>query len=137
MPHCTTPEMTSVQATFQGACISCDHFGPLPPSAGYTYILAITDVFSRYLILVAQKKIHSHETASAIAQHYVKFFGLPVRIHSDNGKCFASAVWQNLWQELGVVSSNSTPYHAKGNSLIEVLNKSIKNALIICTNSYP
>ena len=132
-----TPEMTSLQAAFQGACVSCDHFGPLPPSSGYTYILAITDVFSRYLILVPQKHIDANETATTIVQHYVEFFGLLLRVHSDNGKCFISSVWQNLWDQLGVAVTKSTPYHPKGNSLIEVFNKSIKHALVICTNTYP
>ncbi len=72
--YSTMPEMTSLQATFQGATLACDHFGPLPPSAGYTHILAITDVFSRYVILVAQKCIDSNSTASAILHHVVKFF---------------------------------------------------------------
>ena len=75
--------------------------------------------------------------ATTIVQHYVKFFGLPLRVHSDNGKCFISSVWQNLWDQLGVAVTKSTPYHPKGNSLIEVFNKSIKHALVICTNTYP
>ncbi len=135
--YSTKPPLTSNQASFQGACISVDHFGPLPISKGYSYILAITDIFSKYLILVPQKSTDAHETSTAILQNYVKFFGVPVRIHSDNGKCFVSNVWKNLWNQLQVSISRSTPYHPLGNSLVENFNKSIKDALIICTKSYP
>ena len=135
--YSTKPPLTSNQASFQGACVSVDHFGPLPISKGYSYILAITDIFSKYLILVPQKSTDAHETSIAILQNYVKFFGVPVRIHSDNGKCFVSNIWKNLWNQLQVSMSRSTPYHPLGNSLVENFNKSIKDALIICTNSYP
>ena len=129
--------MTSNVAVFPGSCICLDHFGPLPMTNGFTHVLAITDVFSKYVILVPQKKIDSNETASAVFHHYVTTFGIPIRLHSDNGPCFASAVWKNLWNSLGTSVTFSTPYFPKSNGQIENFNKTLKNALIICAASNP
>jgi hypothetical protein len=132
----TTPHMTSNIATFPGACVTVDHFGPLPTANGYSYVLAITDVFSKYVILVAQKKIDTEETARAIFQHYVTTWGTPLRINCDNGPAFASEVWQRLWSMLGTSVTYATPYHPKANSQVERFNSTLKNALIICSKSY-
>ena len=117
----TKPGMRHLEATFPGSLICVDHMGPLKTSKGYVYILSIIDVFSKYMILVPQKTITATATAKALIDNYIAYFGIPIRLHSDNGSSFVSQVWNALATELCFDHTHSCPYYPKGNSVVESL----------------
>ena len=45
-----------------GHVISADHVGPFPPSNEYKYILTITDITSKHMMLYLQKETTASET---------------------------------------------------------------------------
>jgi len=54
---------------------------------------------------------------------------VPVKITSDRGAQFTSAVWQNLASYLGMVIRRTTAYHPQANGIVERLHRTLKTAL--------
>ena len=55
--------------------------------------------------------------------------GLPNRVHSHRGSQFTSDMMKEVYRLLDVKQSTTTPYHAMGNGVMEIFNKTIKNLL--------
>jgi transposase InsO family protein len=65
--------------------INLDHMGPFPTDEfGNTHVLAIIDVFTRWIELYSVKSTQAEETADCLLQHIGRF-GSPLQILSDNG----------------------------------------------------
>eukprot|EP00118_Oscarella_pearsei_P007903 m.39733 g.39733 ORF g.39733 m.39733 type:complete len:125 (+) comp32800_c0_seq1:387-761(+) len=56
-------------------------------------------------------------------------FGVPARIHSDQGPCFTSQRFQEFCDRFGMQHFKSAPYHPQGNGKVERLNRSLGDAL--------
>ncbi|XP_023190648.1 uncharacterized protein LOC111608786 [Xiphophorus maculatus] len=100
-----------------------------PDSKGVANVLVVTDHFTRY----AQAYISKDQKASTVAKILVeKFFvhyGLPARIHSDQGRDFESRLIKELLQMLGIKKSRTTPYHPQGDPQPERFNRTLLSML--------
>lgn len=83
--------------------ISMDFIEGLPSSGGFTCILVVVDLFSKYAHFVSIK--HPF-TASSVAQYFLsnvyKFHGLPQAIISDRDRIFTTTFWRELFWLAGV-----------------------------------
>lgn len=61
--------------------------------------------------------------------HFVVHYGLPKRIHTDQGRNFESALIREMCAVLGLKKSHTTPYHAMGNGMTEKFNQTLINML--------
>ena len=64
--------------------LAIDHTGPYPMVQGYRYILAITCITSKHLVLIPQKTKTAIETACMLLA-YFRYYGFPLNIFCDNG----------------------------------------------------
>jgi transposase InsO family protein len=55
------------------------------------------------------------KTAEAFFNHFIVHYGIPKRIHSDQGTNFESKVIKELCQLTGMKKSRTTSYHPMGN----------------------
>ena len=70
-------------------------------SRGNRYALVIMDYFSK-LVKVYPMKDQKAETVADCLLLWVYDYGVPERLHSDQGRQFESAVFQELCRRLGI-----------------------------------
>ena len=107
----------TAQQTFDVICL--DIVGPVTPVNNYRYILGVIDVFSRYVKYIPLKSINAKTIVKKIFINWISYFGIPKRIHSDNGTQFHSELMKEFCTTLGIKRSFSSPYYHKGNGVIE------------------
>ena len=83
----TKPPMGTIRATAPLELVAMD-FTVLEPSNGYENVLVLTDVFSKFSWAIPTKDQTALTVAKMLVKHLIVPFGAPLRIHSDNGKCF-------------------------------------------------
>ena len=92
---------------------------------GYQYVLVITDHFTRYALAIPTKNTTARTTAEIFFNHFIVHYGIPKRIHSDQGANFESKLMAELCKITGMEKSRTTPYHPMGNGLCERFNRTL------------
>lgn len=96
---------------------------------GYNNVLVITDHYTKYAIAVPTKNSTAKTTADAFFNNFVVHYGLPTRIHTDQGPNFESQLLKELCVITGIAKSHTTPYHPMGNGLCERFNRTLLSML--------
>lgn len=68
-------------------------------------------------------------TAEALFNHFIVHYGIPGKIHSDQGANFESKVIKELCAITGMSKSRTKSYHAMGNCMCERFNHTLLNML--------
>ena len=100
-----------------------------PDQSNKKSILVVTDHFTRYAQAFPTKDQTATTVAKVLWEQYFKHYGLPQRLHSDQGPEFESRVIKQLTAMLGVQKSHTTPYHPQGNPQPERFNRTLLNML--------
>ena len=110
--------------------MAIDLFGPLPQTRpGDNVVLDMTDHFTCWCDAIPLPDGRAATVTRALDERVFAYFGIPVRINSDQGKQFQSELFQtccNLW---GCEKTETTPYRPQGNSVVERLNRMLGNSL--------
>ena len=92
-------------------------------------ILIITDHFTKY----AQAYVTPNQTAPVVAHtfwgNFLVHYGWPVKILTDQGKCFKSALVKELCSIAQVQKIRTMPYHNETNGACEHFNSTLINIL--------
>ena len=70
--------------------------------------------------------------AEILVEHFFSRFGVPVELHSDQGREFESRVFQECCKLLGVRKTRTTPLRPQSDGLVERLNQTLVQELATC-----
>ena len=108
----------------------CIDFMKVDPSKdGKENVLVMTDAFSKFSVAVVMPNQQAKTVAKALVDKWFYVYGIPTRIHSDQGKSFDNKIIKQLCKIYGVKQSTTTPYNPCGNSPYERLNCTLQNLL--------
>ena len=80
--------------------VEVDVVGPLPPSEGHTHLLTIVDRTSRWFEALPLTEANAEQCCRQFIRGWVRNFGIPALIDSDNGNTFTAQLWQDVQQQL-------------------------------------
>ena len=101
-----------------------------PTPEGHRYILVIADYFSKWTEAFPMKNKCADTVANLLVDHIILRFGMPLVIHSDQGREFENNLMKSLCTLLGCTA----PYHPESDGMIERFNRTCLMMLSMFVN---
>jgi len=81
-----------------------------PASDGRENLLLITDIFTKFTQAIPTKDQKAKTFAAVLVNNWFVQFGVPRRIHSDQGRNFEGTVIRELCRLYNIKKTKTTPY---------------------------
>lgn len=121
--------LTSIRTSRPLELVCMDFLSLETSTGGHQYVLVITDHFTKYACAFPTRNQEAKTVAKILVDNFIVHYGLPERIHSDQGGCFEGKVVKQLCSVLGISKSRTTPYHPEGDGLTERMNRTLISML--------
>ena len=127
--HTTAPLGTFPLPDARFQHIHLDLVGPLPPSAGFRYLVTFVDRFSRWPIAVPIADLQASTVVQAFIDQWIANFGVPATLTTDRGAQFESRLFSEFCRRFGIRRLRTTAYHPAANGMVERFHRQLKSAL--------
>ena len=98
-------------------------------SDGTENLLVATDVFSKFAQAYPTPDQKASTVMKVLTERWFYIYGVPKRIHTDQGRNFEGELLQHLCQLYGVEKSRTSPYHPEDNGQCERFNRTLHDLL--------
>ena len=86
----------------------------------YRFILVIADYFSKWMEAFPIKNKCADTVADVLVENIILRFGMPLVIHSGQGREFDNGLMKSLCTLLGCTKTRTAPYHPESDGMIEL-----------------
>ena len=118
--------MQVVRSGYPMERIAMDILGELPVTEnGNKYILVISDYFTKWTESFAMPNMEARTCAKILVQEVVSRFGVPTKIHSDQGRQFESNLFAEMCDLLQIEKTRTTAYHPQSDGMVERFNRTL------------
>ena len=101
---------------------------------GFRYILVIADYFSKWTEAFPMKNKCADTVADILVDNIILRFGMPLVIHSDQGREFENGLMKSLCTLLRCTKTRTAPYHPESDGMIEHFNRTCLMMLSMFVN---
>ena len=105
-----------------------------PTPDGCCYILVIADYFSKWTKAFPIKDKCADTVADVLVDKIILRFGMPLVIHSDQGREFENGLMKSLCNLLGCVKTRTALYHPESDGMVERFNQTCLMMLSMFVN---
>lgn len=114
---CVRAPLESILTSRPLQLICIDFWSAEDSSNKSVYVLVVT--FTRLAQAFVCRDQSAKQVARVLWDRYFCVYGLPERIHSDQGPCFESKLVRELLRVSGAKKSHTTSYHPMGNGSVD------------------
>ena len=123
-------KMGHVKAGFPMERVALDIMGPLPRSdRGNRYLLVLSDYFTKWVEAYSIPNQEATTIARKVVEEFICRFGVPLAIHTDQGRQFESALFREMCHLLDIDKTRTTAFHPQSGGLVERMNRTLENML--------
>lgn len=127
LPERAAP-LVNIQVTRPLELVCMDFLSLEPDRSNTKDILVITDFFTKYAVAIPTPNQKARTVAKSLWEHFIVHYGVPEKLHSDQGPDFESKTIKELCDIVGVKKVRTTPYHPRGNP-VERFNRTLLGML--------
>ena len=98
-------------------------------SKGNKYLLVVADYFTKWPEAFPLPNQEAGTVTEALVNEVVCRFGVPLELHSDQGRNFESAVFSEMRNLLGIRKTRTTPLHPQSDEMVERMNRTLEAQL--------
>lgn len=110
--------------------LQADILGPFPRSKkGNRYLLVVTDCFTKWVEAIPLSNMRAATVAEALVNEVISRHGVPLELHTDQGRNFDSRLLKALSSLLGIHKTRTTPLHPQSDGQVERQHRTILNYL--------
>lgn len=122
--------MQPLQVGYPMERIATDILGEFPVTdKGNRYILVVSDYFTKWTEAFPMPNMEAQTVARLIVEEVICRFGVPVLIHSDQGRQYESLLFREVCHHLQIRKTRTTPYHPQSDGMVERFNKTLATML--------
>ncbi len=88
-------------------------------------MMVITDYYTKYTMVFALPDHKAARCAKVFVKRWVLYLGVPLMMHSDQGREFESALWQEMCHYLMICKTRTNPYRPQSDGMVERFNRTL------------
>ena len=96
---------------------------------GNTCMMVVTDYYTKYTRVFAMKDHKAATCARALVKGWILYLGVPLMLHSDQGREFESNLWQEMCHQLAICKTRTNPYRPQSDGQVERFNRTLIQVL--------